>query len=259
MKEILSKAQPLLDVRIESEIDSALKGGSEEQTQAIKNIAGWLSRFKDPIGREVRIQKATQRLRISRALLDKAMGQGPTPKMEIRNTRAKPEILKITPIDRILLASLVQGGDRFSALLAEASLKLPPQTGLFDLFTYEPARIWVRKLLEPSRSIEELIKNFRESPELSLSGEIDAQVRSTIMEAVMAADANGSVKAGEDEIKMAIDRAVARSWARFSHQLRQALEDAEAKKDAQLRDRLLQEYLDVPLKIKEFNSFYDEA
>jgi hypothetical protein len=61
------------------------------------------------------------------------------------------------------------------------------------------------------------------------------------------------------DFQVALDRAIARLWARFSQRIKTALAEAEAKKDAGLHSKLMKEYLDVQRKMKEFNSFYDEA
>lgn len=71
--------------------------------------------------------------------------------------------------------------------------------------------------------------------------------------------AEHSTSALPEEIKTASLKLLAGAWARFSHGLRLALADAEAKQDKGLHDNLLQQYLDVQRKMKEFNSFYDEA
>ena len=63
----------------------------------------------------------------------------------------------------------------------------------------------------------------------------------------------------EEEFRGALERGVARAWARFSHKIKAALADAEAKKDAGLQSQLMKEYLDVQRKMKELNKFYDEA
>ena len=64
---------------------------------------------------------------------------------------------------------------------------------------------------------------------------------------------------GVRDFQVALDRALARLWARFSQRIKTALAEAEAKKDAGLHSKLMKEYLDVQRKMKEFNSFYDEA
>ncbi len=78
METILAEAKPLLDSRIDDEIASAAEG-PEARTQALKKIAGWLARFRDPVGREVRVDSVIKRLGIGRDLLTRAMGGEPGP------------------------------------------------------------------------------------------------------------------------------------------------------------------------------------
>ena len=63
----------------------------------------------------------------------------------------------------------------------------------------------------------------------------------------------------EADVRFALDRSIGRVWARFSQQIKAALAEAEAKKDAGLQSKLMKEYLDVQRKMKEFNSLYDEG
>src|SRR5262249_34556598 len=73
MEAILQAAKPLLDERLELAIHRS-RDGSEARTQAIKQIAGWLAQYTDPVGREVRIDAVLGRMNISRELLEQAMG-----------------------------------------------------------------------------------------------------------------------------------------------------------------------------------------
>ena len=91
---------------------------------------------------------------------------------------------------------------------------------------------------------------------------LDAQVRSILMEASVNAPPAAEPKEGEfstQDVKGAIHRGIRRLWARFSQLIKVAMQDAEAKKDAGLHAQLSKEYLDVERKMKEFISFYDEA
>jgi hypothetical protein len=88
-----------------------------------------------------------------------------------------------------------------------------------------------------------------------LNEDLDPQVRSTLTEAWVSQDPLFE----KDDFKMSLDKAIGRLWARFSHRIKAALTDAEAKQDAGLHAELMKEYLDVQRKIKEFISFYDEA
>jgi DNA primase len=60
------------------------------------------------------------------------------------------------------------------------------------------------------------------------------------------------------QLENAVRSRVARAWARFSQQVAQALNQAEASKDSALQAKLMQDYLDVQRRMKEFTGFYDE-
>jgi hypothetical protein len=66
-----------------------------------------------------------------------------------------------------------------------------------------------------------------------------------------------------EDFRIAIEKGLARIWARFSQKLRAKLAhleaSSEASQDAGLHSDLMKEYLDVQRKIKEFNRFYDEV
>ncbi len=128
---------------------------------------------------------------------------------------------------------------------------MPPNWDLADLFDHLPAREFIRSLLKDPSGLERL----REAPEAAIPGDLDTQVRSTLTEALVSEKLPFQI----DEFRLSTERGQARSWARFSQLIKVALEDAEAKKDAQLQAKLMQEYLDVQRKMKEFTSFYDEA
>ena len=85
--------------------------------------------------------------------------------------------------------------------------------------------------------------------------DLDPQVRSTLTEAWVGGESPFDVR----DFQVALDRALSKLWARFSQRIKTALAEAEAKKDAGLHSKLMKEYLDVQRKMKEFNSFYDEA
>ena len=79
------------------------------------------------------------------------------------------------------------------------------------------------------------------------------------MASLVGTDAPGVAPLSEGEFRIAVQRGIHQSWARFSQELKARLRDAELKKDEDLRARLAQEFLDVKRRMKEFESFYDEV
>jgi hypothetical protein len=129
--------------------------------------------------------------------------------------------------------------------------KLPDGLTLADIFDYGPAQELVRQA-ERSRDGE---GPFSLPQSLLTEASLDSQVRSILTEAWVGGETPFAVR----DFQVALDRSIARLWARFSQRIKTALAEAEAKKDAGLHSKLMKDYLDVQRKMKEFNSFYDEA
>jgi DNA primase len=266
MREILEKARPLLDVRMEESIVQA-RQTPEDRTQSIKRMAGWLNQFNDPVGREVRMEWLQNQLGVSRELIQQAMGGSgrtggraaapavsrapkPVSQPNVANRVRSTASHRLSAGEKVLLAGLAKGG-KCSVAFTQAMEKLPDEMTLADLFDYGPAK--------------ELVRQAERSPDgegpISLSqallseASLDSQVRSTLTEAWVEGETPFAVR----DFQVALDRGIARLWARFSQRIKTALAEAEAKKDAGLHSKLMKEYLDVQRKMKEFNSFYDEA
>jgi DNA primase len=309
MEEILKGAKPLIDTRLEDAIRMA-EGGPEARTQALKRIGGWLAKFNDPVGKEVRIQFVQDRLGVPRQLLLQAMGgeksgkggggyspaspprnqaspilmvplppqSGPQgffpgpevpyeapgayvprnpgpfvrrpPFQAVRGSSKALDPRQLNRMEKALLGGIARGG-KYAQLLMAAAGKMPPDLTIADLFDYLPAREFVLKLM----TFGEDFARFGKNPSAYLDDSLDSQVRQILTEALVAGDEDLT----EESFSGALDRSIARCWARFSQRIRAALSDAEAKKDAGLQSKLMKEYLDVQRKMKEFISFYDEA
>ncbi|OFZ35665.1 MAG: hypothetical protein A2070_02130 [Bdellovibrionales bacterium GWC1_52_8] len=136
-----------------------------------------------------------------------------------------------------------------------ASQNLPKANALWDLFEHPELRDFAEKF--QAYTDNPAAAGERNSQLNSLLSTIqDSKARSSITEAIMQEE---KTRYSEEEIKIAVDRSLGRLWARFSQQIKIAIAQAEAKKDAGLQAILMKEYLDVQRKLKEFSSFYDEA
>jgi DNA primase len=253
MVHLLREAKPLLDEKIEEAVRLAHQN-SVNRTQSLKRMGGWLARFKDPIGREVRLDLIQKQLRVSRQLIQEAMGKVPSsasnsqPSSTIRVDVSKNEG-KMGQIDQILLSGVVFGGDALK-LFMEARNHLPPKMTQNDLFEYPPARAFIAALgAEPG-----LLEKLRSSPEAVLDREWDAQLRTILTEVLVSEQATFTL----EEFRGALSKSQAKLWARFSQYVKSAIADAELKKDAGLQTQLMKDYLDVQRKMKELSSFYDE-
>lgn len=266
MRATLEAAKPLLDSRMEVAFHEAEKN-AEARTQALKQVSSWLKKFQDPVGREVRIQTVLQEMKIGRALLETAMGTvaGAPSQQRVRATRAQAVIRpraagqsnagagtkKLVQSERLALQCLVRWQE-YSQYFLEIQGQLPPEMTLADLFDQDSARRFVTALIPQGVPSAALL-----GAELAgvLAGEQDPQLTSVVTEALMASD----FAPGIEDLRMTIRRGVGRAWARFSQQIKLALAAAEANKDAELREKLMKEYLDVQRKMKEFGSLYDQA
>jgi len=267
MTAILQGSKPLLDARMDAAIVYAKKG-SEEKTQALKQVAEWLGIYNDPVGREVRIDAAARGFEVTRALLDRA-----PPKRGDRSTSARVEQnapsavspvkflsqsppknatkhQKISPREAILVKGLLKGGT-LRAMLEEALHYLPREKTLASAFENE----------EAGRLVEAIVLR-KESPEDWLSRLEDPRLREVVSASLVESDekrASPDSAFYEADYRIAVQRSLSFAWARFSHELIERLRIAELNKDADLHSQLLQEYLDVQRRMKEFGTFYDES
>lgn len=255
MAAILQAAKPILDEKVEELIRFA-RHGSEERTQALKQIGGWLAKFKDPLGKEVRIQKVQKEMGVSKQLILQAMGEpintARSPQKivpEVRPAQMPVGPTKMNPGDKILLAGLAIGGE-YSQIFSQARGRLPGDAHLSDLFDYLPARQFMSDVLSKAGILDQL----RNVPEAVIHPEMDAQVRSSLTEALVST----TPAVMKEDFERALNKSLARIWARFSHRIKQAIAEAEIKQDTILLAKLMKEYLDVQHKMKEFNNFYDE-
>lgn len=276
LRGLLAAARPVLDTRMEQVIEESVRqaaqiGTAEAQTQALKQAGAWLARFQDPVGRELRIETLSQRLGVSRDLVMRAMGgtstlnapsQRPNPPQSPRLARQAPTQQRaarkpVTASEKILLQSLVnlERGE-FAAVWEAARARMPVGVALSDLFEHPSAKSFTDSRPGSDDRNRPLSEVFRmsggEAAALNWS-ETDAQVRSIIAEAGVGKD----LEFGKAELEHVLEHALGRVWARFSQQLRAALTEAEARNDSDSHARLLQEYLDVQRKMKEFKYFYD--
>jgi DNA primase len=283
MKGILAKTAPLFDARIESARVFALKG-TEARSKAIKQVAEWLAMYRDPVGRELRVETVARDFGISKALLQTAMSgaktlskaapgarsAGPTPLLAAgpgdrsgsrdpaRGKTAlsqKPSLKEV-----ILIRGLLRGGN-YRMMIEEARGYLPEGRELFELADHASVRKVLEAILDRGMTPETFLESVASAPEPS-SEEGSAfapEIRDLVTESLVGTDAPGEAPLSEGEFRIAVQRGIHQSWARFSQELKGRLRDAELKKDEDLRSRLAQEFLDVKRRMKEFESFYDEV
>ncbi len=297
MEEILQMSKPLLDRRI----DEAIQGSgqsAEAKTQAIKRVAGWLGRFTDPVGREVRVQLVQQKMGITRQLLQQAMGPVATPAPGAANSARGGSVGFGAPQGNAAarggpgsrpLAMPEQGRANFSrpaAIRPQARVsnrKDAPQLGGADRILMvglarggEAVKYLANfgARLPPGATFADLFEYppaYHWAREWEESRGILAPVQVT-PDQLTQVDLDPQVRSTLTEalvsadspfefrdFQIVVNRAIGRIWARFSQRIKESLAAAEAKQDAELQKKLNEEFLDVQRKIEEFNRFYDEA
>ncbi|MDR3607937.1 MAG: DNA primase [Oligoflexia bacterium] len=263
MAAILKSASPMIDARI-AEAAQQAASSAEDRTLAIKRVAAWLAQYTDPVGKAVRLQEAEKALGVPAEVLvprsrpaQPRSAPSPTSAVQLRRPPvarvdaggAKRPPAPLAPAERVLLMGLARGGKALE-LAEKARYKLPDGVVFSEIFSHPSAC----ELLQAAEKKGSLALGS-EILSASLPHPIDPQVQSTLTEAWMSQESPFSLQ----DFQVALDRALGRAWARFSHRIIVALKEAEAKKDAGLHSKLMKDYLDVQRKMKEFNTFYDEA
>ncbi|MBI2712205.1 MAG: DNA primase [Bdellovibrio sp.] len=256
MKAILAAARPILDERIQEEIEGS-KGSAEARTQAVKKVMGWLAKFSDPVGREIRIQALEKGTGVSRVLF----GGGPKVPLPKGGPIPVPRSKKTAQVgkplgggDLALLSGLVSGGDFISYFIGLGEC-LPRDTsstaGLELLADAETMQNWIKEVLTDSEKLEQLKAN---PSDLLRPEELDPALRMALSECLVAEQGISLT----DFQRLLMGR-VGKRWLAFSRRIKGAIRQAEGEGNRELQDDLLKEYLDVQRKMKEFSNFYDEA
>jgi len=253
MQAILAGAQPLIDTRI-AELATQASRGPEDRTRALKRVAQWLARFADPVGRQIRVEEVLKTFGVTRSTLQQALGDRPLPSAPpkaptLPTPKASPP-RKSQRWELILLDGLIRRGPS-DEIFQEARANLPQQRDLSALFIDEQITDFIKFIsLSPTDAAR-----FSQSVQSQLDSVENAQLRALMTEALM----GGEPRFSAEELKTAVKHAIHKFWARFSQQIRSAMAEAEAGKNADLLANLMKEYLDVQRKLKEFTSFYDEG
>lgn len=296
LKALLNQAKPLLDTEIEKAIKEAALG-PEQRVQAVRRVAGWLWPFKDPVGREIRIEAVCKGMGISRSLFEQALrdgkgltrqqasavslkdessksavyqstppipqafsptaSKGPSPRAPSRPV-SPTRRAKLTAHERALIASSVRSDGILNEIFSEFRDKFTPEMTFSDLFEYPGAREWALKG-SPSAGLEGADSTFLPNF-LALAAALhDAAQDAQVRSIISEALVSPQPIFSLGQVRRAFHERLSRVWARFSQRLKTALADAEAKNDMGLHAQLMKDYLDVQKKMKELNHFYDKA
>jgi DNA primase len=253
LQQILAEARPLLDLRIEEAVEEAQKG-AEERVAAIKRVMSWLVRLQDPVGREVRAQAFRDRLKLDADFVKKLLGPIIPPPLRVAPAApVSPPKRSPTPMgksDQILLQAVLRYR-KYPTLWEWLDRNLPGTMTRPEIFEHPLVKRFATEVLfeswlkggEPTWSLEKLPPDTPEP------------LRVTLISALMDPDAGPE----ERLLQRSIFRSLSRLWAQFSQQIKSAMNDAESRNDSENLHRLLQEFLDVQRKMKEFGRLYDES
>jgi DNA primase len=271
LKEWIAGASPLLDVSIER-IFKESENDVEKRAQAIKTAAAWLTSYTDSVGRAVRVSHLLERWRVPPQALgalatgnpsiqtrpqSRPMSSGPAriqgPGAALGNgfAQAAPDGSRrrrpLPPTDRQLLQFFVRFGV-FGKMFMLAKQQMHEKDTLPDLFDDTEVRTWVQGLVADPTGLQRL----NHAPESAIQGEVSQELRSVIMEGLLQEKVAGE----EAVLDGLLKRAVYKSWARFSHELKREMEAADQLQDMEKFKELSQQFLDLQRKLKEFEDSY---
>jgi hypothetical protein len=153
----------------------------------------------------------------------------------------------LTPYDRQLLQYFVKVQD-FSAYFLEARRQMHEKDSLPELFDDTEVQNWVRTILEDPAGLERL----KQAPETWVQGRVSLELQSVIMEGLL----QDRVSGDEAQLRALLRRGVYKSWARFSHRIREEMMRVEQAQDMEKFKELSQQFLDLQRKLKEFEESY---
>ena len=149
--------------------------------------------------------------------------------------------------DRQLIQFLVKFND-FGAQFLEARKQLPEKDTLSELFEDREIAEWVKDLGQDPSGFSKL----KLAPETVMHAPISQELRSVILEGLL--EVTGPKDA--EQLDALLKRSVHKSWARFSHKLKQRMAEADSAQDAEKLKELSEQFLDLQRKLKEFEDSY---
>lgn len=260
LRQWIREATPLLDRELDRLFRES-EGQVENRSAAVKQAVQWLSQYTDPVGRAIRVSDLVKRWEVPPAALGvlakdlegRSVGTArrPVPVAQAEVRRASPPGAKkrapLTPYDRQLLQYFVKVHD-FSAYFLEARRQMHEKDSLPELFDDTEVQNWVRTILEDPAGLERL----KQAPETWVQGRVSLELQSVIMEGLLQDRGSGD----EAQLRALLRRGVYKSWARFSHRIREEMMRVEQAQDMEKFKELSQQFLDLQRKLKEFEESY---
>jgi regulator of protease activity HflC (stomatin/prohibitin superfamily) len=138
--------------------------------------------------------------------------------------------------------------EKYGQLFVEAKSQMHEKDTLSDLFDDTELKSWVAALSQDPSGFSKL----RHAPEALISDGVSQELRTVIMEGLLSEAVTGE----EQQLMALLKRGIYRSWARFSHTLKSAMADADARQDMEKFRELSQQFLDLQRKLKDFEDSY---
>jgi DNA primase len=254
LEQLLADAKPVLDFEIER-LRIETEGDMEARAQAVKRVGQWLARYKDPVGQSLRVKDWVKKWDIPAQILKEFQLSNSVQELAKKPATRSPMVgrksTQAVSRQDLLLLSVFCRWDLFSALFAEARRKLPEKNTIADLWSDTRLVEWVREIFSDPSGFE----RWRQAPELCVPTEGDEQFRGLILSALL----DPEPKMDEALAKSTIESAIRSCWARFSHQVKVQIAEADERQDSETSAKLLQQYLDLQRKLKEIESSNEES
>lgn len=232
MADYIQGAISLLDSRIHDMIRLSFSG-SEGRTVALKKMGGWLSKFQDPIGKEVRIQHIRSQLGSLPSLLTVSPSNA-SKRLAQRFLLKSDTPKRLSQIDKTILSGLFLGGV-YLKILERAEKNLPPATVLGDILQSEAAKIVMRNV-------------WVEKEPFQLN-EYNPEIRALFSSASVV----DKYEVNAEDYHRAVNRALMRVWKKYSQKIQHDLAKAVALREDERFKELNQEFLDVHRKMIELD------
>ncbi len=261
LRQWIQEATPLLDRELDRLFRES-EGQVEKRSAAVKQAVQWLTQYTDPVGRAIRVSDLVKRWDVPPAALgalskdlDGRVGvppRRPAPVVSVDPRRAPPpggqkKRAPLTPYDRQLLQYFVKARE-FGSYFLEARRQMHEKDSLPELFDDTEVQNWVRMILEDPAGLERL----KEAPESWVQGRVSLELQSVIMEGLL----QERIQGDEAQLRALLRRGVYKSWARFSHRIREEMVRVEQAQDMEKFKELSQQFLDLQRKLKEFEESY---
>ncbi len=286
IRSAFAEAEVLLDREIQAQVAMIDASRAETKVQCVKEVARLLGHFSDSVGAKVRAGELAKQLGVPPALLLPSAGAAgprpvafkappiaPVPKPAPTAATSSKPAQTLSASDTKLFESFIKAArdPKRSAEIRqkfdENGLKaLPPEVQPGDhwqLFAHPALNALLRAIVAGRISADDFLATGWEvlPPECSEDRQLKAYLTELTLRLEAPADEPPPAEEYDPELGPELERLlhqlVSKRWAQFSQQIKAKLASEKAKSDVSYQAELMQEYLDVQRKLKEFNFFHN--